>query len=259
MILDHSYCQTWTSSEKLWRLQELQLLTLLWSSRAKMWVIPWKLDSCIKYTVNAESEYETLTSETNFCHLFFLTGQKLHQKSAKSAKKGFAHYFLQSKLQWYVNISVLQFTQGLVHLTADLDLYVCIPAVCVLEKMLLLDPERRVSASEALDLPFFSEFRDAEEETEALPYDQTMDNTDLPLDQWKRKRETGRQFTLLYQQLRPHIAWKMSLIVTTPNFAVPLSSMECFSLFQLIVLVKIQVWFRLTALTCLAFSRSYCL
>ncbi|XP_035505089.1 mitogen-activated protein kinase 12b [Scophthalmus maximus] len=59
-------------------------------------------------------------------------------------------------------------------------------AVCVLEKMLLLDPERRVSASEALDLPFFGEFRDTEEETEALPYDQTMDNTDLPLDQWKR-------------------------------------------------------------------------
>ncbi|KAF3704951.1 Mitogen-activated protein kinase 11 [Channa argus] len=58
-------------------------------------------------------------------------------------------------------------------------------AVCVLEKMLLLDPEQRVSASEALDLPFFSEFREAEEETEALPYDQTMDNTDLPLDQWK--------------------------------------------------------------------------
>lgn len=54
--------------------------------------------------------------------------------------------------------------------------------------MLLLDPERRVSASEALDLPFFSEYRDEEEETEALPYDQTMDNTDLPLDQWKRKR-----------------------------------------------------------------------
>ncbi|KAJ4921772.1 hypothetical protein JOQ06_025940 [Pogonophryne albipinna] len=59
-------------------------------------------------------------------------------------------------------------------------------AVCVLEKMLLLDPEQRVSASQALDLPFFSEFRDTEEETEAQPYDQTMDNTDLPLDQWKR-------------------------------------------------------------------------
>lgn len=55
--------------------------------------------------------------------------------------------------------------------------------------MLLLDPEQRVSASEALDLPFFSEFRDTDEETEALLYDQTMDNTDLPLDQWKRKKE----------------------------------------------------------------------
>ncbi|XP_030005677.1 mitogen-activated protein kinase 12-like isoform X1 [Sphaeramia orbicularis] len=59
-------------------------------------------------------------------------------------------------------------------------------AVCVLEKMLLLDPEMRVSASEALDLPYFSEFRDTEEEMEALPYDQTMDNTDLPVEQWKR-------------------------------------------------------------------------
>lgn len=69
-------------------------------------------------------------------------------------------------------------------------MYVCNAAVCVLEKMLLLDPEQRVTASEALDLPFFSEFRDTEEETEALPYDQTMDNTDLPLDQWKRERES---------------------------------------------------------------------
>uniref|UniRef100_A0A3Q2CYE6 Mitogen-activated protein kinase 12b n=1 Tax=Cyprinodon variegatus TaxID=28743 RepID=A0A3Q2CYE6_CYPVA len=59
-------------------------------------------------------------------------------------------------------------------------------AVCVLEKMLLLDPESRASASEALELPFFSEFREVEEETEALPYDQTLDNTDLPLEQWKR-------------------------------------------------------------------------
>ncbi|XP_072311151.1 mitogen-activated protein kinase 12b isoform X2 [Eucyclogobius newberryi] len=59
-------------------------------------------------------------------------------------------------------------------------------AVSVLEKMLLLDPEERVSAAESLELPFFSEFRDTDEETEALPYDQTMDNTDLPLEQWKR-------------------------------------------------------------------------
>lgn len=59
--------------------------------------------------------------------------------------------------------------------------------MCVLEKMLLLDPEERVSASEALDLGFFTEFRDVDEETEALPYDQTLDNSDLQLDQWKRE------------------------------------------------------------------------
>lgn len=59
-------------------------------------------------------------------------------------------------------------------------------AVSVLEHMLLLDPEERVSASDALTMPFFSEFREPEEETEAQPYDHSMDNTDLPLDQWKR-------------------------------------------------------------------------
>ncbi|XP_071242396.1 mitogen-activated protein kinase 12b [Salvelinus alpinus] len=59
-------------------------------------------------------------------------------------------------------------------------------AVCVLERMLLLDPERRVSASEALAMPFFSEFREPEEETEAQSYDHSMDNTDLLLEQWKR-------------------------------------------------------------------------
>uniref|UniRef100_A0A6Q2ZLF7 mitogen-activated protein kinase n=1 Tax=Esox lucius TaxID=8010 RepID=A0A6Q2ZLF7_ESOLU len=59
-------------------------------------------------------------------------------------------------------------------------------AVCMLERMLLLDPESRVSASEALAMPFFSEFREPEEETEAQLYDHSMDNTDLPLEQWKR-------------------------------------------------------------------------
>uniref|UniRef100_H3D8P4 mitogen-activated protein kinase n=2 Tax=Tetraodon nigroviridis TaxID=99883 RepID=H3D8P4_TETNG len=59
-------------------------------------------------------------------------------------------------------------------------------AVSVLERMLLLDPESRASAAEALALPYFSEFRDPEEETEAQPYDHSLDNADLPLSQWKR-------------------------------------------------------------------------
>uniref|UniRef100_A0A8C2A272 mitogen-activated protein kinase n=1 Tax=Cyprinus carpio TaxID=7962 RepID=A0A8C2A272_CYPCA len=59
-------------------------------------------------------------------------------------------------------------------------------AVSALERMLVLDPEKRVSAAEALELPLFTEFREPEEETEALPYDHSMDNTEMPLDQWKR-------------------------------------------------------------------------
>ncbi|XP_022045319.1 mitogen-activated protein kinase 12 isoform X2 [Acanthochromis polyacanthus] len=59
-------------------------------------------------------------------------------------------------------------------------------AVAVMERMLLLDPERRVNAADALALPYFSEFREPEEETEAQPYDHSLDNADLTLDQWKR-------------------------------------------------------------------------
>uniref|UniRef100_A0A9J8A924 mitogen-activated protein kinase n=2 Tax=Cyprinus carpio TaxID=7962 RepID=A0A9J8A924_CYPCA len=59
-------------------------------------------------------------------------------------------------------------------------------SVSALERMLVLDPEKRVSAAEALELPLFTEFREPEEETEALPYDHSMDNTEMPLDQWKR-------------------------------------------------------------------------
>lgn len=60
--------------------------------------------------------------------------------------------------------------------------------------MLLLDPESRVTAAAALALPYFSEFREPEEETEAQPYDHSVDNSDLPLEQWKRK-EKGKART----------------------------------------------------------------
>lgn len=67
-------------------------------------------------------------------------------------------------------------------------------AVSVLERMLLLDPESRATAAEALTLPYFTEFREPDEETEAQPYDHSLDNTDLPLSQWKRKDEGGMWF-----------------------------------------------------------------
>ncbi|KAG7259324.1 hypothetical protein CRUP_006593 [Coryphaenoides rupestris] len=59
-------------------------------------------------------------------------------------------------------------------------------AVSLLERMLLLDPESRATAGEALELPYFADLGEAEDETLAQPYDHTLDNAELTLDQWKR-------------------------------------------------------------------------
>nr|O42376.1 RecName: Full=Mitogen-activated protein kinase 12; Short=MAP kinase 12; Short=MAPK 12; AltName: Full=Stress-activated protein kinase 3 [Danio rerio]ABC94476.1 extracellular signal-regulated kinase 6 [Danio rerio]CAA75355.1 stress-activated protein kinase-3 [Danio rerio] len=71
------------------------------------------------------------------------------------------------------------------------DLRILLPnvnpqAIKVLDGMLLLDPESRITAAEALAFPFFSEFREPEEETEAPPYDHSLDEADQSLEQWKR-------------------------------------------------------------------------
>uniref|UniRef100_A0A8C6WW76 mitogen-activated protein kinase n=1 Tax=Neogobius melanostomus TaxID=47308 RepID=A0A8C6WW76_9GOBI len=68
----------------------------------------------------------------------------------------------------------------------DVSVTISQRSVCVLECMLLLDPENRVTAAEALSLPYFSIFREPDEETEALPYDHSLDNAELTVDQWKR-------------------------------------------------------------------------
>lgn len=62
-----------------------------------------------------------------------------------------------------------------------------------MERMLLLDPQSRVTAAEALTFLYFAEYREPDEETEAQPYDHSLDNTDLTLEQWKRKGECGER------------------------------------------------------------------
>uniref|UniRef100_A0A670YIB0 mitogen-activated protein kinase n=1 Tax=Pseudonaja textilis TaxID=8673 RepID=A0A670YIB0_PSETE len=58
-------------------------------------------------------------------------------------------------------------------------------AVNLLEKMLVLDPEKRITASEALAHSYFETIHDPDEENQAEKYDDTFDNMDLPLDEWK--------------------------------------------------------------------------
>ncbi|XP_006628561.1 mitogen-activated protein kinase 13 [Lepisosteus oculatus] len=59
-------------------------------------------------------------------------------------------------------------------------------AVDLLEKMLVLDCDRRLTAAQALAHPYFDSLRDPEDDIEAKPYDDTHDNATLPVNEWKR-------------------------------------------------------------------------
>ncbi|XP_020382766.1 mitogen-activated protein kinase 12 isoform X1 [Rhincodon typus] len=59
-------------------------------------------------------------------------------------------------------------------------------AVNLMEKMLVLDAEKRITAAEALAHSYFEQYRDPEEETVAMPYDDSFDNMDCTIEEWKR-------------------------------------------------------------------------
>ncbi|KAG2469387.1 MK11 kinase, partial [Polypterus senegalus] len=69
-------------------------------------------------------------------------------------------------------------------------------AVNLMEKMLVLDADRRITAAEALAHPYFEQYREPDEETEGEPYDHSFDNRDLSVEQWKhmvsQRRRTPR-------------------------------------------------------------------
>lgn len=60
-------------------------------------------------------------------------------------------------------------------------------AVDLLEKMLVLDTDKRITASEALAHSYFAQYHDPEDEPEAEPYDQSFESRELEIEEWKSK------------------------------------------------------------------------
>uniref|UniRef100_A0A8C7MMF5 mitogen-activated protein kinase n=1 Tax=Oncorhynchus kisutch TaxID=8019 RepID=A0A8C7MMF5_ONCKI len=60
-------------------------------------------------------------------------------------------------------------------------------AVDLLEKMLVLDTDKRITASEALAHPYFSQYHDPDDEPESEPYDQSFESRELEIEEWKSR------------------------------------------------------------------------
>uniref|UniRef100_A0A3Q2DAY5 mitogen-activated protein kinase n=1 Tax=Cyprinodon variegatus TaxID=28743 RepID=A0A3Q2DAY5_CYPVA len=59
------------------------------------------------------------------------------------------------------------------------------PAVSLLEGMLLLDPEKRLTAKQGLAHPFLTEYHDPDTEPDSEPYDDSFESLELDVGEWK--------------------------------------------------------------------------
>jgi len=58
-------------------------------------------------------------------------------------------------------------------------------AIDLLQKMLEMDADNRISADQALMHPYLAQYSDPADEPASLPYDQTFEDFDLPVEKWK--------------------------------------------------------------------------
>lgn len=93
-------------------------------------------------------------------------------------------------------------------------------AIDLLERTLELDADKRITAEEALAHPYLSQYADPSDEPSSLPYDQSFEELDYTVDQWKGNRrwtvflilETpGRLHAILWWRCR---SWLLHLMRT---------------------------------------------
>lgn len=74
---------------------------------------------------------------------------------------------------------------AVLHLYCASPLVLSPPAVDLLEGMLLLDPEKRLTAKQGLSHPYLAEYHDLESEPDSDPYDDSFESLELAVGEWK--------------------------------------------------------------------------
>uniref|UniRef100_A0A8C1YRK9 mitogen-activated protein kinase n=1 Tax=Cyprinus carpio TaxID=7962 RepID=A0A8C1YRK9_CYPCA len=96
------------------------------------------------------------------------------------------------------SVSLIYLGSVYLHLFLIKYLILFVLAVDLLEKMLVLDTDKRITAPEALAHPYFAQYHDPDDEPEAEPFDQSFESQELDIEEWKRE---SRLFALFIRKM----------------------------------------------------------